>query len=103
MKYFTENLDVIETEVKQLQEECKNNPDNVDELAKDFTLELLEINKLLTIEKYLKIRSDFYKGKFYKKITETEENTIIPKYGIGMTEETFEIYLNKYNEEYELK
>ena len=103
MKYFTEDLEVIETEVAQLQEECKNNPNDVDELAKDFTLELLEVNKLLTIENYLKIRSEFYKSKFYKKITETEENTIIPKYGIGMSVKTFEEYLAKYNEQYELE
>ena len=68
MKYFTEDLEVIETEVKQLQDLCKYQPDNVNELAKEFTEELLEVNKFLTVEKYLKTKSEFYKEKFKNKI-----------------------------------
>ena len=103
MKYFTEDLEVIDEELKQLQDVCKDNPSNINELTFEFTNELIEVNRLLTIEKFLKIKSNFYKERFYNKIIKEKENTIIPKCGIAMTEETFQEYLDIYNEHYELK
>lgn len=105
MKYFTDNLELIPEVVKELQEECKLYQDNqlkLNELSLPFSQELLEVEMLLTIEKYLKIKSRFYQERFYNKITEQDTGTIIAKYGIAMKPEIFQEYLNKYNQHFEL-
>ena len=105
MKYFTDDLIIIPETVKELQEECKLHQDNqlkLDELSLPFSQELLQVEMLLTIEKYLKIKSEFYKQKFYDKITSKDTGTIIAKYGVAMKPEVFEEYLNIYNQNFEL-
>ena len=56
----------------------------------------------MTIEKYLKIKSNFYKKRFYSIITSNTSNAVIPNYGIGMSKEEFQEYLDKYNKQFEL-
>lgn len=105
MKYFTDNLELIPEAVKELQEECKLYQDNqlkLNELSLPFSQELLEVEMLLTIEKYLSIKSKFYQERFYNKITEQKTGTIIAKYGVAMQPEVFQEYLNTYNQHFEL-
>lgn len=105
MKYFTGDLIIIPEAVKELQEECKLHQDNalmLEELSLPFSQELLQVEMLLTIEKYLKIKSEFYKQKFYNKITGKDTGTIIAKYGVAMKPEVFKEYLNIYNQLFEL-
>lgn len=105
MKYFTDNLELIPEAVKELQEQCKEHQDNVimlDELSLLFSQELLHVEMLLTVEKYLKIKSNYYKERFYNKITEQNTGTIIAKYGVAMKPEVFEEYINIYNQHFEL-
>lgn len=102
MNYFTEDLNPIKSKITELQNQCSSTDANLDELSRNFSEELLEVNKLITIEKYLKIKSNFYKERFYNVITSYESNTIIPKYGIGMATNEFQQYLDKYNSLFEL-
>lgn len=103
MQYFNENLEVIISEIENLNKQCENvSPEEKDVLALPFSQELIEVNKLLTVEKYLKIKSPFYQERFKSIITSPNSKEFIPRYGVRMTEEEFSQYLDKYNQEYEL-
>lgn len=103
MQYFTNNLELIKEEVDALNERCKDvTIEEKDKLSEQFSVELLIVNKLLTVEKYLKIKSKFYQERFKRVITNPDAPFVIPKYGIKMTEEEFNDYLEEYNKQFEL-
>lgn len=98
LQFFTQDLEADNDKILTLKKE--------DPSYLIFVEELLWVNKLLTIEKYLSIKSKFKQNLFRNKITDSlsqaDELGIIYRWGIKMTPNEFEEFLNLYQELYEV-
>ena len=106
MKYFDNNLQAKDKEIKKLQLELMPHHQDkakLDELSKLFYEELTSVHKYLAIEKYLKTEDKFSQKWFYDKITNGTPNQMLDKVGMCMTKEEFEIYLKDYNKKFILE
>jgi len=109
MEFFTEDMVPIKEKIQSITE--TEDSEEKERLYKQFIQERDIVNRLLTIEENYKweegCKKEWYKSYFKKHVTNPNSlhnvfTGIIPKWGMKMTEEEFDVYKEVYDELFEL-
>lgn len=109
MEFFTEDMVPIKEKIQSITE--TEDAKEKEKLYKQFIQERDVVNRLLTIEENYKweegCKKEWYKSYFKKHVTNPNSlhnvfTGIIPKWGMKMTEEEFDVYKEVYDELFEL-
>ena|SRR5690606_32911134 len=109
MEFFTEDMVPIKEKIQTITE--IEDSEEKERLYKQFIQERDIVNRLLTIEENYKweegCKKEWYKSYFKKHVTNPNSlhnvfTGIIPKWGMKMTEEEFDVYKEVYDELFEL-
>lgn len=109
MEFFTEDMVPIKEKIQSITE--TEDSEEKEKLYKQFIQERDVVNRLLTIEENYKweegCKKEWYKSYFKRHVTNPNSlhnvfTGIIPKWGMKMTEEEFDVYKEVYDELFEL-
>lgn len=109
MEFFTEEMVPIKEKIQTITE--IEDSKEKEKLYKQFIQERDVVNRLLTIEENYKweegCKKEWYKSYFKRHVTNPNSlhnvfTGIIPKWGMKMTEEEFDVYKEVYDELFEL-
>lgn len=109
MEFFTEDMVPIKEKIQTITE--IEDSKEKEKLYKQFIQERDVVNRLLTIEENYKweegCKKEWYKSYFKRHVTNPNSlhnvfTGIIPKWGMKMTEEEFDVYKEVYDELFEL-
>lgn len=109
MEFFTEDMVPIKEKIQSITE--TEDAKEKEKLYKQFIQERDVVNRLLTIEENYKweegCKKEWYKSYFKRHVTNPNSlhnvfTGIIPKWGMKMTEEEFDVYKEVYDELFEL-
>lgn len=109
MEFFTEDMVPIKEKIQSITE--TEDSEEKEKLYRQFIQERDVVNRLLTIEENYKweegCKKEWYKSYFKRHVTNPNSlhnvfTGIIPKWGMKMTEEEFDVYKEVYDELFEL-
>lgn len=109
MEFFTEDMVPIKEKIQSITE--TEDSKEKEKLYRQFIQERDVVNRLLTIEENYKweegCKKEWYKSYFKRHVTNPNSlhnvfTGIIPKWGMKMTEEEFDVYKEVYDELFEL-